>query len=98
MKIATTLEGEAGARVGLSGRLDGEAAAQLADNLERLLRDGRRSVLLDMSGVTYLSSPGTLALQQAQQEWATLRGELRVVAPSPAKRATRWRRPSCCRG
>ena len=82
MKIATTLEGEAGARLGLSGRLDGEAAAQLADNLERLLHDGRRSVLLDMSGVTYLSSPGTLALQQAQQEWASLRGELRVVAPS----------------
>jgi len=86
MKIATTLEGEAGARLELSGRLDGEAAAQLADTLERLLRDGRRSVRLDMSGVTYLSSPGTLALQQAQQEWATLRGELRVVVPSPAAR------------
>jgi anti-anti-sigma factor len=86
MKIATTLEGEAGARVGLSGRLDGEAAAQLADNLERLLRDGRRFVQLDMDGVTYLSSPGTLALQQALQEWATLRGELRVVAASPEAR------------
>ena len=86
MNIATTLDGEAGARVHLSGRLDGEAAAQLADTLERLLRDGRRSVVLDMSGVSYLSSPGTLALQHAQQEWATLRGELRVVAPSPAAR------------
>jgi anti-anti-sigma factor len=86
MNIATTLDGEAGARVSLSGRLDGEAAAQLADTLERLLRDGRRSVLLDMSGVSYLSSPGTLALQHAQQEWASLRGDLRVVGPSPAAR------------
>jgi anti-anti-sigma factor len=86
MDIATTLEGDAGAKVRLSGRLDGEAAAQLADTLERLLRDGRRAVQLDMSGVSYLSSPGTLALQQAQQEWASLRGELRVTTPSPAAR------------
>src|SRR6478736_7269455 len=82
MNIATTLEGDTAAQVRLAGRLDGEAAAQLADTLERLLRDGRRAVVLEMSGVTYLSSPGTLALQQAQQEWASLRGELRVVAPS----------------
>ncbi|HKT61268.1 MAG TPA: STAS domain-containing protein [Gemmatimonadales bacterium] len=86
MNIATTLEGDTGARVRLSGRLDGEAAGQLADSLERLLKDGRRSVLLDMSGVTYLSSPGTLALQQAQQEWAAVRGDLRVTDPSPAAR------------
>jgi anti-anti-sigma factor len=86
MNIATILEGGTGARVRLDGRLDGEAAAQLADTLERLLRDGRRAVLLDMSGVSYLSSPGTLALQRAQQEWSSLRGDLRVAAPSPAAR------------
>jgi anti-sigma B factor antagonist len=86
MNIATTLEGEAGAQVRLSGRLDGEAAAQLADTLERLLRDGRRSVQLDMSGVSYLSSPGAQAIQQAHQEWASLRGDLRIAAPSPAAR------------
>jgi hypothetical protein len=39
-------------------------------------------VVLDMSGVTYLSSPGTQALQQAHQEYASARGELRVVSPS----------------
>lgn len=86
MNIATTLDGEAGAAVRLTGRLDGEAAVQLADTLERLLRDGRRSVLLDMSGVSYLSSPGTQALQQAHQEWASLRGDLRIASPSPEAR------------
>src|SRR6476646_4762979 len=86
MNIATTLEGDARATVRLSGRLDGEAAAQVADMLERLLRDGRRAAVLDMSGVSYLSSPGTLALQRAQQEWSSLRGELRVAAPSPEAR------------
>jgi anti-anti-sigma factor len=84
MNIATTLEGDTAAQVRLAGRLDGEAAAQLADTLERLLRDGRRAVVLEMSGVTYLSSPGALAIQQASQDWGSLRGELRIQAPSQA--------------
>jgi anti-anti-sigma regulatory factor len=54
----------------------------VAEILERLLREGRRSVVLDMSGVTYLSSPGTQALQQAQQDYASARAELRVASPS----------------
>jgi hypothetical protein len=32
--------------------------------------------------VTYLSSPGTQALQKAHQDYASARGELRVVSPS----------------
>ncbi len=86
MNIATTLEGDTAAQVRLAGRLDGEAAAQLADTLERLLRDGRRAVVLEMSGVTYLSSPGALAIQQASQDWGSLRRELRIQAPSQAAR------------
>ena len=35
-----------------------------------------------MSAVTYLSSPGTIALQQAHQEYASARGELHVSSPS----------------
>jgi anti-anti-sigma factor len=82
VNISTTPDGAA-TLVNLAGRLDGEAALQVADTLERLLREGRRSVVLDMSGVTYLSSPGTQALQQAQQDYASARGELRVASPSP---------------
>src|SRR5437870_3604008 len=81
MNISTTRDGTA-AVVRLAGRLDGEAALQMAETLERLLREGRRSVVLEMSGVTYLSSPGTLALQQAHQEYASARGELLVASPS----------------
>jgi anti-anti-sigma factor len=83
MNIATTRDGAA-AVVRLAGRLDGEAALQVADTLEHLLREGRRSVVLDMSGVSYLSSPGALALQQAHQDYASARGELHVASPSPA--------------
>ena len=81
MNIATSQEGPT-AVVRLAGRLDGEGALQVADTLDRLLRDGRRSVVLDMSAVTYLSSPGTLALQQAHQDYASARGELHVTVPS----------------
>lgn len=81
MNISTSQDG-AVAVVHLAGRLDGEGALQMAEALDRLLREGRRSVVLDMSGVSYLSSPGTLALQQAHQEYAAARGELHVASPS----------------
>jgi len=81
MNIATTQEGPA-ATVRLTGRLDGEGALQVAETLDRLLREGRRSVVLDMSAVTYLSSPGTQALHRAHQDYASARGELHVISPS----------------
>ena len=81
MNISTTQEGPT-AVVRLAGRLDGEGALQVAETLDRLLREGRRSVVLDMSAVTYLSSPGTIALQQAHQDYTSARGELHVTSPS----------------
>jgi anti-anti-sigma factor len=70
--------------VRLAGRLDGESAEQLSEALDRLLRDGQRSVLLEMGEVTYLSSPGVQVLQHAYQEFSSLRGELRLRSPSAA--------------
>ncbi|MGH7498456.1 MAG: STAS domain-containing protein, partial [Gemmatimonadales bacterium] len=81
MNVTTTDDGES-AVVRLAGRLDGAAAQELADLLDRLLREGQRSVFLDMAAVRYLSTPGVQVLQRAQQEYASLRGELRVVSPT----------------
>ncbi|HYC31575.1 MAG TPA: STAS domain-containing protein [Gemmatimonadales bacterium] len=81
MNISTSQEGGVSV-VRLAGRLDGEGALQMSESLDRLLREGRRAVILDMSGVTYLSSPGTLALQQAHQDYGAARGELRISAAS----------------
>jgi anti-anti-sigma factor len=82
MNIAITRE-DTGALARLIGRLDGEGALQLAEALEALLREGRRTVTLDLSGVTYLSSPGVQALQHASQDYAAARAELMLSAPSP---------------
>ena len=64
-------------------RLAGESAEQLSEKPDRLLREGQRSVLLDMGDVTYLSSPGTRVLNRMRREFASRRGELRVGSPSP---------------
>jgi anti-anti-sigma factor len=70
--------------VRLAGRLDGESAEQLSETLDRLLRDGQRSVLLEMAEVSYLSTPGVQVLQHAYQEFSSVRGELRLRSPSSA--------------
>jgi anti-anti-sigma factor len=72
------------ALVRLTGRLDGEWSRHLADTLDELLRDGLRSVVLEMSQVEYLSSPGLHVLGQRYRDFSALRGELRVSSPSPA--------------
>ncbi len=70
----------------LAGRLDGESARHLSDTLEDLLRDGARSIELDMAGVEYLSSAGMRVLARRAEDLATLRGALHVVSPSPVAR------------
>ncbi len=69
--------------VRLAGRLDGEWAEHLAGALDDFLRDGMRSVILDMSEVTYLSSAGTKVLARGYDDFSSLRGELRIADPSP---------------
>ena len=64
--------------------LDGEWSRHLADTLDELLRDGLRSVVLDMSQVDYISTPGVQVLGQRYRDFSLLRGELRVTSPSPA--------------
>jgi anti-anti-sigma factor len=85
MPLNVTHDG-AVAVVRLSGRLDGDAAAQLADALEQLLRDGSREAVLDLHDVDYISTPGLQAITGAQQEFAAIRGHLRIATVSPLVR------------
>lgn len=64
----------------LEGRLDREWAEHLSHALEDLLRDGVRSLRIDLSGVTYMSSAATAVLSRWRQELALLRGEVRLTA------------------
>jgi anti-anti-sigma factor len=70
----------------LEGRLDREWAEHLSGALEDLVREGVRSLSLDFSGVTYVSSAATKVLARWHQELAVLRGEVRLQSVPPAVR------------
>jgi anti-anti-sigma factor len=64
----------------LGGRLDREGAEHLSNTLEDLLRDGVRSLTIDLATVTYMSSAATKVLTRWRQELARLRGEVRLTS------------------
>lgn len=72
--------------VRLAGRLDGEAARSLSDTLEDVLREGARSIELDMAEVDYVSSAAVRVLTRFMAGLGALRGTLQLVAPGPAAR------------
>jgi len=82
VKVTTTYDGP-GAVVHIEGRLDAEWAGHLAGALDELLRAGVRSVVVDLSHVTYVSSAGARVVISGAQEFAALRGELLVATPPP---------------
>ncbi len=87
MKIDAAREGGS-AVLRLTGRLDREWAEHLSNTLEDLLRQGVRSLRLDLSHVTYMSSAATQVLGRWEQELAVLRGEVTLESPSPAAQET----------
>ena len=81
MKIDAAREG--GSTVlRLGGRLDREWAEHLSTTLEELLRDGVRSLTLDLSSVTYVSSAATKVLTRWQQELVVACGRDATVLPA----------------
>jgi anti-anti-sigma factor len=70
----------------LEGRLDREWAEHLSDTLEDLVQDGVRSLSIDFSRVTYVSSAATRVLTRWHQELAVLRGDVQLTSMPPAVR------------
>ncbi len=85
MMIETTRDGGS-AVLRIAGRLDREGAEHLSQSLEELLRDGVRSLSIDLSTVTYISSAATTVLSRWRQELAVLRGEVQLTSVPPAVR------------
>lgn len=79
MKIEASREGGS-AILHLGGRLDREGAEHLSNTLEDLLRDGVRSLTIDLATVTYVSSAATKVLTRWRQELAGLRGEVQLTS------------------
>lgn len=84
MRAVPSYDGAGGAVVRLEGRLDGEGALALEDILAQFLREGVRTATIDLSRVSYMSTPALRVLARGGHEFATVKGELRVATPSEA--------------
>ncbi|HSM58638.1 MAG TPA: STAS domain-containing protein [Candidatus Sulfomarinibacteraceae bacterium] len=66
----------------VSGRVDSSTAHELEEALENCISDGRHNLVLEMSGVDYLSSAGLRALVAALRASKKRGGDVRIANPS----------------
>jgi anti-sigma B factor antagonist len=64
------------------GRVDGDNARQLGEALIQALADGRTHLILDLSGVSYLSSVGLREIVRILGQVKRQNGKLRIANPS----------------
>ncbi len=71
--------------VTIKGRVDSATAPQLSQALEKVQKDGHYHIVLDLSGLEYMSSAGFRALLSAQRSCKRYnRGEV-VLSAVPAR-------------
>lgn len=79
--LATEREGEQAILV-VRGELDAYSAPALEDHIARLLTDGQREVVLDLSQTTFLDSSGLRAILTAHRRIGEQGGKLVLRHPS----------------
>lgn len=87
MDIRVEFEGSM-VRLLLQGRLDATWADPLVEAVSQQVREGRHSLVLDLSAVDFLSSAGIRALLRSQRIVVAVRGSLSLAAPTPLIRTT----------
>jgi anti-anti-sigma factor len=68
--------------VGLKGRLDAVTAPELEKNLGEIIEDGNVNMILDLTGLEYVSSAGLRIFLVATKKVKALKGELCLVGLS----------------
>ena len=68
----------------IQGRLDGYWADHLAQSFDDAIREGARSLKVNLSGVNYLSSAGIRVLVRAHKQLSAIQGSFSITAPSEA--------------
>lgn len=66
----------------VSGRIDSNSAPEFDQTLKESLDDGHYNIVLDLSGVVYMSSAGLRAIVSALRECKKKRGDVRLANPS----------------
>ncbi len=68
--------------VEVSGRIDSTNAIQLGETLNSQIDAGRLQLVIDLSGVEYMSSAGLREMVAALKKVRNLNGDLRIATPS----------------
>jgi anti-sigma B factor antagonist len=71
--------------VTVSGRIDSYSAPQLAETLDGLLDNGRYKIVLDMSGVEFMSSAGLRVMISTQKNCKKHKNGELVLASVPER-------------
>ncbi|SER46789.1 anti-anti-sigma factor [Lentzea albida] len=82
LEVTVTKSSPASTLVTVSGELAGPGAERLLARLDRLLDNGHRYVVLDLSGVTFCDSSGVSALVRGHARASAAAGGLKVSAAS----------------
>lgn len=69
-------------RLNVVGRVDRDSSTQLEQKLDELIENGRRNLIIDLSGVEFISSYGLRTLVTARKRCAQKRGRLVLLTPS----------------
>jgi anti-sigma B factor antagonist len=85
MEITVRDEGHA-TLVRMSGELDAVTSPRLSEELDRLLTDGRRRLVLDLEEVTLIDSSGLSALVRLLKQVRGQGGRLGLAALQPSVR------------
>jgi len=67
----------------VSGRLTSFEVSALSDSISRLLKQGRKNIVLNLSGLQYLDSSGIGELARVYVSVVKVNGQLKVVGLSP---------------
>ena len=69
--------------IAVSGRIDSSNANELEAAFQELAGEGRYKLVLELSGIEYMSSAGLRAMVAALRECRKHSGDVRVASPSP---------------
>ncbi|WP_176959790.1 STAS domain-containing protein [Lentzea jiangxiensis] len=82
LEVTVTESSPASTLLTVSGELAGSGAQRLLSRLDRLLDQGHRYVVLDLSAVTFCDSGGVSALVRGHARASATAGGLRISAAS----------------
>ena len=82
MEIQKTVTGDAHELM-ISGRIDGEGANKLEEEILKAIRAGAKNIYVNLSGATFLCSAGLRVLLQYWRQMKNSQRSLLVTRPSP---------------